>query len=41
MRKKKHTPKGAGIRAREALFWLALEEGRLVELPKPLPVIRF
>ena len=43
MRNKKHTPKGAGIRAREAQLWLRIAQGggEIVEMPKPLPVIRF
>lgn len=43
MKTKSHTKKGAGIRAREALVWLRIENGSggMIELPKALPIIRF
>ena len=43
MRNEKHTPKCAGIRAREAQLRLLVAQGggEIVEMPKPLPVIQF
>lgn len=39
---KKHTQRESGVQAaREALVWLRITNGGVVELPKALPVIRF